>query len=79
MDPGRSPTIVPGHLPDELSDLGWDARTANLFCFGFQPPEPPEPLALPAHDRVGLDKEESAGPVAPGTAKEHPEEAISGP
>lgn len=78
MDPGCSPTIVPGHLPDELSKLGWNAGTADPFGFGFQPPEPPEPLALPAHHRVGLDQEKDTGPTWSSLAQQHPEEAING-
>ena len=44
MDPWSSPTIVPSHPADKLSDLWRDAGTADSFGSGDQPPEQLEAL-----------------------------------
>ena len=76
VNPRCSPTILPRHPSDELSELLWDPGTADPFGSGYQPPEQPEALALPADHRIGLDDDEGVGPVVPGVAKEHPEYPI---
>src|SRR6266481_3714848 len=76
MDPWSSPTIVPSHPADKLSDLSRDVGTADSFGSGDQPPEQLEALPLPTDHRVGLNHYESVGPVAPSAAKKHPEQPI---
>jgi hypothetical protein len=54
----------------------WNPGTACSFGLEDPAPEQPENLTLPADHRVGLDDDESVGPVAPDLSEPHPEYTI---
>ena len=70
--PGR---ILGGHPANEGSDLGRCARSSSAAP---RPPAPgpPEALAMPADDGLGLDAGERLLPSRPAAAKGKPEESI---
>ena len=70
--PGR---ILGGHPANEGPDLGRCARSSSAGP-RLPAPVPPEPLAMPADDGLGLDDGERFPPSRPAAAQGKPEESI---
>src|SRR5262249_59447625 len=65
------------HLSNERADLRIDRWTA--LGTTVRPPSPPaaKPVAMPAHDGVGLNEYQRRAPVAPGVRQGDPKESIA--
>ena len=77
VDPSRTPRILDRHAPDELLHLVWDARPAGS-ARGTEPPVEAKALAVPAHDRLGLDDDQHLPPARPELAQQDPERTVQG-
>jgi hypothetical protein len=78
MNSRRSPNRVLGyHAEDEFTQLLADAPSSST---GLTPREPRpiqlEPSAMPAHDRLRLDKNQCLLPPGPKTPQHHPEQFV---
>jgi hypothetical protein len=69
--------ILPGHLPDQIANLGVNPWPANPGGSGLPSPVEPETLPMPTDDRVGLDNDENRPPSLPQSGKPDPEYAVA--
>ncbi len=76
VDARRTPRrVLGGHPANEDSDLGCCARSSSAGP-RLPAPVPPEALAMPADDGLGLDDGERLLPSRPAAAQDNPEDAI---
>jgi len=76
VNAGRAPArILSGHPANEGADLGRCARSSSAAP-RRPAPVPPEPLAMPADDGLGLDDGQRLLPSRPAAAQGKPEDSI---
>src|SRR3954454_22327047 len=79
MNPGRAPQrIGRGHLCDQSAEFSAGAGPTSAPPLRLRQPGPesPEPLELPAHNRVCLDVAQGLAPVAPQIPERNPKHPI---
>jgi hypothetical protein len=73
MDPWCTPTgILSAHLADQISDLTGNDRSSRMAVPYLPGPENTKALAMPGHDRFGLDDGQRRAPVAPDAGEPDP-------
>src|SRR5208283_1715177 len=73
VDPWCTPVgILSAHLADQISDLTGNDRSSRLAVSHFPGPEKAKALAMPGHDRFGLDEGQCRAPAAPGAGEPDP-------
>ena len=74
VDAGCTPPgILPAHLADQASDLARNDWSSGSPAPHLPGPKQTKPLAMPGHDRVGLDDGQRRAPVAPDTGQPDPQ------
>jgi hypothetical protein len=57
--------ILPAHLADKISGLAGNDGSSWLPASNLQSPKQAKALAMPGHDRFGLDDDHRRAPIAP--------------
>ena len=77
VDAGCTPTgILPAHPADQISDLARNDGSSRLAAPYLPGPEQAKALAMPGHDRLGLDDGQRRTPVAPDAGQPDPQQAV---
>src|ERR1017187_8451454 len=77
MNAWCAPTgILPAHLADQISGLARNNGSSGLSAPNLPSPKQATTLAMPGHDRLGLNDDQRRAPIAPKTGQTAPEEAI---
>lgn len=77
LDMRRAPQrVLARHISDQIAKLSVDLRPSHLAREGLPSPIEPESLAVPAHNRVGLDDEQRESPTCPQPRELYPEDPI---
>src|SRR5260370_41701354 len=73
VDPWCTPRrILSAHLADQISDLTGNDGSSRLAVPHLPGPEKTKALAMPGHDRLGLDDGQRRAPVAPHAGQPDP-------
>src|SRR5688572_15987794 len=78
VDSRRSPArVLFAHVADQIANFARDRRAARLAAADLPCPEEAKRLALPAHDRLRLDDDQSGTPICPNAGQPSPQESVS--
>ena len=74
--PAAPRRILPGHLADQVANLGGELRAADQVGPGLPPPVEPEALAVPRQNGGGLHDDETGPPAVPDPGQPDPEDPV---